>query len=62
MIDKFRRRFAFDAENAAVGVIIIGIESNDSAIFDGGNSGAMRGAKRAVAPHGVRWRSVVSHG
>ena len=32
-------------------MIVIGIEGNHSAIFDGGDGGAMGGAERAVTAH-----------
>ena len=51
VIDKFRRGFAFDAHDAAVGMIVIGIEGDDPAVLDGGDGGAVGGAERAVAAH-----------
>ena len=51
MIDKLRRGFAFDAHDPAVGMIVIGIELRHPAVLDGGDGGAVGGAKGAVAAH-----------
>src|SRR5688572_15955540 len=51
MINQLRGCLAFDAYNAAIGVIVIGIESDDSAVLYGSDSGAVRRAQRAVAAY-----------
>lgn len=51
MINQLRCCLAFDADDAAIGVIVIGIESDDSAVLYGSDSGAVRRAQRAVAAY-----------
>jgi hypothetical protein len=51
MIHQLRRSLALDAYDAAIGVIMIGIEPDDSPALDSCNGGAMRRAKRTVAAH-----------
>jgi hypothetical protein len=51
MVNQLGRGLAFDADDAAIGVIVIGIESDDSAVLNGSDSGAVRRAQRAVAAH-----------
>ena len=51
MVNQLRRGFAFDAHNAAVGMIVIGIEPDDSAVLDGRDGGAVGRAQRAVAAY-----------
>ena len=53
MINQLRGGLAFDADDAAIGVIVIGIESDDSAVFHRSDSGAVRRAQRAVAAYRV---------
>lgn len=49
VVDQFRRGLAFDAHDAAVGMIVVGIEPSDAAVLDRGDGGAVRGAEGAVA-------------
>src|SRR5581483_2679549 len=48
MVNQLRRGFAFDAHDAAVGMVVIGIEPGDAAVLDGGNRRTVRGAKGAI--------------
>src|SRR5262245_56604884 len=49
MMDQFRRGFPFDAHDTAVGMIVIRIQLRYSAVLDGSDGRAMRGAEGAVA-------------
>jgi hypothetical protein len=44
MVNQLWRGLALDADNAAVGVVVIGLESDDTAVLDGSDGGAMRRA------------------
>ncbi len=51
MINQLRRGFAFDAHDAAVGMIVIRLKLGHPAVLDGGDGGAVGGAEGAVAAH-----------
>jgi hypothetical protein len=41
VIDEFRGGLAFDADDAAIGMIVVGIEARHPAVLDGGDGGAV---------------------
>lgn len=61
MIHQLRRSLALDAYDAAIGMIMIGIEAGDSAVVDGRDRRAMRGAERAVTADSVDGLSEIKH-
>jgi hypothetical protein len=61
MVEKLRRRFAFDAHDAAVRMVRVGIEADDAAVFDGRDRRAMRRAQSAIAANGVRGFGRLTH-
>jgi hypothetical protein len=53
MINHLRGRFTLDADDAAVGMIVVGIEARYTAVLDGGDGRAVGGAKSAITPNRV---------
>jgi hypothetical protein len=53
MINQLRGSLTLDADDAAVGMIVVGIEARHPAILDGGNGRAVGGAESAITPNSV---------
>src|SRR5262249_17922899 len=61
MIHQLRRCFALDAENTAVGMIVVCIETDDFSICDGCDGRAVGGAESAIAAHSMGVLDRISH-
>jgi hypothetical protein len=61
MINQLRCRFAFDAQDAAVGMIMVRVEASDFTVCYRCDGGAVSRAKRTVAAHAVGTFYVISH-
>ena len=61
MINQLRRRFAFDAQHAPVGMVMVRTEASYLTVFHCCDSCAVSRAKRTVAAHPVRTFCVIGH-